>query len=127
MKLFENLLKAIGTASSLAPIVVKGFGVLPIRPTLSAWLPWVAVALAVVAALMGVLSRPYITLAQRALLISIALYVALVVLFPTPLTVGDSALLLGLAFSYLTIFASFSFTVAYYLMAVARRWSASSN
>src|SRR5262245_23834022 len=99
MKLFENLLKAIGMASSLVPILMKALGVLPIRPALSAWLPWVAAALAALAALMGLLSRPYITRAQRALLISIVLYVALVLLFPTPLTVGDRVLLLGLALS----------------------------
>jgi hypothetical protein len=127
MKWFEILLKLLGTASSLAPIVVRALGVLPIRPALSGWLPWVAVAVAIPAALLGVLSRPLITKAQKALLVSLVAYVSLIVLFPTPLPVGDRVLLLALVLTYLTVFASFSFTVSYLLTALARRWSASSD
>ena len=124
--LVELLLKIIGALSGFAPLLNGAIGVLPVRPAIAGWMPWIAVGVAIVAALVGAsISK----LALRAPLISffaiLFAYVALVVIFPTPLTnpLADRLLLTALGVTYVLVFASFSFLVSHLLLRLARMLS----
>jgi len=119
--ILETALKVFGACSAFAPLLVRTLEILPIRPTLSNWLPWVAVAVAFAAALVGLLVAT-INLWKSTVVLaaSILVYVLLVVFFPTPPTY-DRLLLAAFTISYITIFASFSFLVSHVVLKLAQR------
>lgn len=121
LPIIETALKVFGACSAFAPLLVKTLEILPIRPTLSGWLPWVAVGVAFAAALIGLFVATIdIWKSTVGLAVSLLVYVLLIVLFPTPPRY-DRLLLAAFTVSYLAIFASFSFLVAHISLKLAMR------
>jgi hypothetical protein len=127
-ELIELGLKVFGACSAFTPLLVNTLNLLPVRPSMSSWLPWLAVALALPAALLGLFVKTLnLRVATIILGSSVALYVVLVLVFPQPLVVADALLRVGLALLYLAVFSSFSFLVAHLVLAIAKRLASSTS
>jgi hypothetical protein len=123
----ELSLKVFGALSATAPLLLKTLDLLPIRPYFAAWLPWVAMAIALVAALIGLfVLQINLWKSAAALALSLVVYFGLVVAFPAPPTY-NRLLLFWLGVSYVAIFSSFSFLVAHLALKLAERYGPTSG